>query len=234
MIPVVNPTLKDTVVERLTEAILTGRVHPGERLNESYLARELHVSRAPIREALQQLQEQGLVVNRPRRGMFVVHLDEDEIDKINSVRLVLEAQALRLARAHLKPRDAGKLMQALEKLESSESAPAPVRVRLDFDFHRAMWSLSGNEYLEKTLTGLTGPVFAHNALRFVKTEKARVMLFSHRPLLEYILGNPTSRWRRWWRIICGPVSRVRGSSKRRPRQPPSRNRPRRIRNGKRA
>src|SRR5689334_4432403 len=96
-------TLKDRAVELLTDAILNGRIKPGERLNESQLAREFHVSRAPVREALQQLQEQSLIVNVPRRGMFVVSLEEEDIQKINSLRIVLESEALRLARKHLNP-----------------------------------------------------------------------------------------------------------------------------------
>src|SRR5262245_15772488 len=97
------PTLKSRGVEILSEAIFSGKIKPGERLNESQLSRELKISRAPIREALQQLEEQGLVVNHARRGMFVVHLEAADIEKINSVRLILEAQCLRLARTQLTP-----------------------------------------------------------------------------------------------------------------------------------
>src|SRR5262245_57425613 len=85
-------TLKDQAVEMLTDAILGGKIRPGERLNESQLARDLHVSRAPVREALQQLQEQSLIANLPRRGMFVVSLNEEDTQKINSLRIVLEAE----------------------------------------------------------------------------------------------------------------------------------------------
>ena len=66
--------LSQDIAEQLVEAVLSGRLKAGSRLNESQLSRELHVSRAPIREALKQLQEQGLVVHQPRRGMFVVSL----------------------------------------------------------------------------------------------------------------------------------------------------------------
>jgi len=96
-----NGTLKDRTVEVIADAILGGKIKPGERLNESQLARDLRISRAPVREALQQLQEQGLIINIPRRGMFVVTLDEEDIQKVNSLRVVLEAEALRLARMHL-------------------------------------------------------------------------------------------------------------------------------------
>ena len=89
--------MKDRTVQILADAILTGKIKPGERLNESQLARDLNVSRAPVREALQQLQEQSLIVNIPRRGMYAVSLDDDDIQKINSLRIVLEAEAIRLA-----------------------------------------------------------------------------------------------------------------------------------------
>ncbi|MGA8266797.1 MAG: GntR family transcriptional regulator, partial [Candidatus Acidiferrales bacterium] len=88
-------TLKEQVVRLLRTAILSGKISAGGRLNESQLARELGVSRVPIREALQQLEQQGLVVNVPRRGKFVISLSDEEIQKINSLRLILEAEALR-------------------------------------------------------------------------------------------------------------------------------------------
>jgi DNA-binding GntR family transcriptional regulator len=182
------PTLKSKGVEILTEAIFSGKIKPGERLNESQLSRELHISRAPIREALQQLQEQGLVVNHARRGMFVFSLEPEDIQKINSVRLLLEAECLRLARANLTPQSEAKLLQILEKLERSEASSPNIRARLDYDFHRAIWTTTGNEYLERTLTSLAGPVFAHSVLRIMKSEKIRHIIHSHRPLMSFIQG----------------------------------------------
>src|SRR5260370_40119309 len=82
--PVTTPTLKDHVLELLADAIVSGKIRPGERLKELDLARQLHVSRAPIREALSRLQEQGLAVRRPRRGLLVVSLGQEEIQMITS------------------------------------------------------------------------------------------------------------------------------------------------------
>src|SRR5271156_2932500 len=93
-------TLKAHVVATLREAIIARKFRPGERLNESKLARQYGVSRIPVREALVQLQEQGLVMNHPRRGMFVNSLGEKETQEINSIRIVLEAEAMKLCRAH--------------------------------------------------------------------------------------------------------------------------------------
>lgn len=186
--PVQIQTLKDNIADLISEAIFTGKIKPGDRLNESQLARELVVSRAPIREALQQLEEQGLIVNHPRRGMFVVNLDDDDLQRINSLRLIIEAEALRLARANMTPVAASKLVLLLERLEGSEDAAANVRVRLDFDFHKAIWSHTGNPYVERTLTSLTAPLFAYGVIRAMKADKIRHVIYSHRPLLEYVLG----------------------------------------------
>jgi DNA-binding GntR family transcriptional regulator len=186
--PVELPTLKRNVADLIEEAILSGKVKPGERLNESQLSRDLRVSRAPIREALQQLEKQGLVINRARRGMFVVHLDSEDAHKINSVRVPLEAQALTLARERMTPQAKAKVEQALDRLERSENATPAVRARLDFEFHRTLWALTGNEYLERTLETLTAPMFANAVLRNVKAEKVRIYVISHRPLFEYVTG----------------------------------------------
>lgn len=182
------PTLKSKGVEILTEAIFSGKIKPGERLNESQLSRELQISRAPIREALQQLQEQGLVANRVRRGMFVVDLTPDDVQKINSVRIVLEANCLKLARANMTTVIEARLHQILERLEQSESSPPGVRVRLDFDFHRTIWASTGNEYLERTLTSLAGPLFVNAVIRVLQSDTIRHIIYSHRPLLQFVQG----------------------------------------------
>lgn len=183
-----DDTLRQKSVDLLSNAILSGKIKPGERLNESELARKLHVSRAPIREALQQLQEQGLIVNVPRRGMFVVSLDEESIQKINSLRVMLEAEALRLARRNAGPKEREKLTRVIEKMEAMSGVAPSEMTRVDIDFHRMIWSFAGNEYLEKILTSLTAPLFAHSMLTLLREENQRVVLDSHRALQEFVLG----------------------------------------------
>src|SRR2546427_682783 len=89
-------TLNASLVDILSDHIFSGRLKAAERLNESELARQLQISRSPIREALHSLEEQGIVINNPRRGMFVVSLTEQDVQKINRIRVILEAEALRL------------------------------------------------------------------------------------------------------------------------------------------
>ena len=186
-----NETLKDRTVEVLTDAILNGKLKPGDRLNESQLARELHVSRAPVREALQQLQEQSLILSIPRRGMFVVSLDDEDIRQINSLRVVMEAEALRLARKNRTPQSDKKLEQLIQMMETSEPSPTKLSMRIDFEFHRTVCSYSGNAYLEKILTSMTEPLFEHSVRTLLRGDRLRMVLDSHRPLYDFIQGNST-------------------------------------------
>src|SRR5882762_11863814 len=101
--PTAPSTLRAHVVKVLSGGILSGKYRPGDRLNESQIARELNISRIPVREALSQLQEQGLVQNRERRGMFVTNIGHEEVQQISSLRFILETEALRLAQKHMTP-----------------------------------------------------------------------------------------------------------------------------------
>lgn len=181
-------SLREHISELLTNAILAGELRPGDRLNESALARQLHVSRAPIREALQQLEEQGLVLNQPRRGMFVVCLNPEELKKINSLRLVLEAEALELARERATPALIRQLDQIAASMERTRGMKAIEATRLDLEFHRTLWNAGGNEYLEKMLSNLTAPLFAFAVLTMPEANKMRMIIDSHRPLLEFVEG----------------------------------------------
>ena len=187
--PIATTTLKARIVQVLRDGILTGKLKPGERLNESRLARELHMSRIPVREALQRLEEQGLVINIQRKGMFVVSLSEEEVQKINSLRLVLEAEALVLCKAHLTPEREQKLTDLVYRWESKIISISPCgAAELDLEIHRTIWTFSGNEFLVKTLTSLLLPLFAYRVIRKLNVERQRWGHNSHVPFLKFVRG----------------------------------------------
>lgn len=184
-------TLREQVVKLIREAILSGKIHAGERLNENGLARDLGLSRIPVREALQQLQGEGLVVDVPRRGKFIINLSDEEIQKINSLRLILEAEALRLCRAKISAEGLHTLTGLVAKMEASREASEFEASTLDIEFHRLIWRHAGNEYLAKTLEGITIPLFAHRVLWRINREIldwASILPNHHRPLLEFLQG----------------------------------------------
>jgi DNA-binding GntR family transcriptional regulator len=95
--------LRAHVVKMLSADILSGKYKPGDWLNESQIARELNITRNPVREARSQLQEQGLLQNRERGAMFVTNIGPEEVLQISSLRIILETETLRLAKAHMTP-----------------------------------------------------------------------------------------------------------------------------------
>lgn len=182
-------TIKSHVIERIRDAILTAVFKPGERLNETHLATQFGVSRIPVREALLQLQEQGLVMNHPRRGMFVVILSEEDIQRINSLRIVLEAEAIKLCRLNLTSTVEKRLVALVKKMESTTTESDFDASKLDLEFHRTVWAASGNPYLEKVLNSLVTVLFSHQALAYMSAHSSTHWpLRHHRDLLDVILG----------------------------------------------
>src|SRR3989304_5794114 len=84
--PTLKHTLGDEVVASLRDAILTGRLPPGERLSEEALAKSLNVSRGPIREALDRLEREGLVITQPNRRPFLARLSRAGLEEVYSPR----------------------------------------------------------------------------------------------------------------------------------------------------
>ena len=81
------------LADQLRELILSGHFRPGEKINEARLAGELHVSKTPLREALQRLNQEGLLSSKRNRGLFMIELTKDDVGEIYSVRGVLELTA---------------------------------------------------------------------------------------------------------------------------------------------
>jgi len=178
-------TLREYVAKSLREAIVAGRVKPGERLDEDRLSRDLGVSRTPLREALLELEHQGLVVSRRRQGTFVVDLAEEEIQRINSLRIVLEAEALRLCRQKLTPPMERRLSSLVEKMEDPLHQQSSIESQfLVWEFHTAIWHWSGNDSLERVVNMIATPVFIVRALRSPHPSSME----HHRTLLEFIQG----------------------------------------------
>jgi DNA-binding GntR family transcriptional regulator len=186
-VPGAPPTLRAHVVRMLSAAILAGKHKPGDRLNESQIARELCISRIPVREALSQLQEQGLVQNRERRGMFVTNLGPQEVQQISSLRIILETEALRLAKKHMTAPILAQLEGLMAQMDAWDGTLLEAAA-LDLDFHRTLWKAAGNPYLDRALNSLMVPLFAHKTLEHVTQDVRRWRLGHHRILLDAVAG----------------------------------------------
>jgi DNA-binding GntR family transcriptional regulator len=183
-----SAVLKGYLVDKLRDAIISRKLQPGDRLNETSLASQYDVSRVTIREALMQLQLQGLVMNHPRRGMFVNSLTETDAQKINSLRIPLEGEALRLCQANVSKPMVKHLAGLVAQMAKWDPGSQLEFAELDLQFHRAIWGYSGNPYLAKSLNSFVPILFAHRAMDGMSNEQLRWNLRDHRSLLDVIEG----------------------------------------------
>ena len=140
-------SLVELVVRRLRAEILSGALAPGERLVEEQLTRRFGTSRAPLREALRLLGQQGLVEHLPRRGVRVVRLSPRDIDELFTLRDALEQFALREAlAAGPDPVALGRLREVVETMERTTDADQAVAHR---DFHLALVALADHGHLQR-------------------------------------------------------------------------------------
>jgi DNA-binding GntR family transcriptional regulator len=98
-------SVRQDIYERIRDDITYGRLMPGERLTEMKLSTIYAVSRSPIREALRQLQSEGLICFERNKGMEVLKLSIKQVEEIYDIRALLEGYAVRMSVAHLTPDD---------------------------------------------------------------------------------------------------------------------------------
>lgn len=141
--------LRDHIGRRIKNAILSGVFQPGERLVETAIAEQLDVSRAPVREALAALEQEGIVTHVPRRGYFVVDFTEKDIEEVYSLRLLLETEALRRAIERASQEDLAELQSLVDDLGEAalqKSDPETI-VALDMSFHESICRLADHSRL---------------------------------------------------------------------------------------
>jgi DNA-binding GntR family transcriptional regulator len=125
----------EVVINQIRAAILDGLYGPGDRLLEADLAEKFHVSRSPVREALQALESEGTLVATAYAGAMVRPLSPAEIDEIAEIRLNLISLALKPAHRHLAPADFDLAYDLAKRITRTKSA------REAFDFTRHFWDI---------------------------------------------------------------------------------------------
>ncbi len=143
----------DFVYQSLRNAIWEGRFARGEHVREEDIAKNLGVSRTPVREALQRLQQRGLLVSSPARGLAVAELSNKQILDLYAMREILEGSAARLAAQHATDAEIQLLFHLQEKLSVEGHEPLAL-VNLNRRFHQHIYEAAHNEYLIYTLESL--------------------------------------------------------------------------------
>ena len=156
-------SLRSLVADRLRLAIVTGRFRPGQQLRERELCELTGVSRPSLREALRQLEAEGLITTTPHRGPAVTALSVGQVEQIYALRGVLESFAAREFARLRRPADIAALKLATKRLNAVEKDGAPLAMlEVGTAFYGAIAAGSGNPYLAQTLGTL------HNRITLIR------------------------------------------------------------------
>jgi DNA-binding GntR family transcriptional regulator len=183
---------------QLRQAIFEGRYQPGTNLRELTLARELSVSQATVREALQRLEYSGLVTRRPNLGSTVTRLSPKDIRERVDLRAVLEVKAAEEAASRMGDEEFAELERRLAALEAAvEANRYHESAQADLEFHRYVWQCSGSETLCRHLELLVIPLFAFvSILRSQGLERLVNVVEAHRPLMAALRSGDPEEIRR--------------------------------------
>ncbi|MGD8563236.1 MAG: GntR family transcriptional regulator [Desulfarculaceae bacterium] len=144
--------LGDLAYKVIREMIAEHRFQPGTRINVETLRKELGVSRTPVWEAINKLEQEGLVKNIPNRGVYMIELTLQDTLYLYQVREVLESLAARLAAKRMDDATTERMAENLILQERAvEEVDLRAYTRLDYDFHASVYRASGNPYLQETL-----------------------------------------------------------------------------------
>ncbi len=184
-------TLEDTIVNFIFDAIFTKKLHPGIKLSESVLAKELNASRDVVRKAFSKLQTMGILTYKKNQGFHVVWLTEENTKDIYTARKVIEAGIVEVV---TKKNANGNLDLSIltQKIENEEYLKVSLRngeyVKTSCDFHLNLAILSENEFLINALKPLI-PLSILAGLIYDDKETSFCSYDEHRVLIEAIKSN---------------------------------------------
>src|SRR5579884_3552346 len=196
--PPSHKTLRDWVFECLRTSIVSGDLSPGQRIVEADLAKQLEVSKSPVREAILQLKQDGLVIDAPKgRGVVVAPLKPNDVREIYAVREALETLAVRILASDPQPDRLAPLQAIVARMRQAYNEGNVQRqFELDVEFHTALCAATGNRRLQDLFASLRPDVqriflFAVNAMTLEGPDAPEVALAEHEALLQAITdGDP--------------------------------------------
>lgn len=171
---------------RIRDAIERHQYQPGERMREADLAKSLGISRTPTRDALKQLEVEGLLEAAPRRGLVVATLDQQHLTEIYALRDVLEALAARLAARQASEAEISTLRANLERQAETSSDDIDALIRLNSQFHNTVYRASRNRYLVDALHALQTPLALVPGTTYSDPGRPAQALRQHQRLVDAI------------------------------------------------
>jgi len=179
----------------LREAIFSGELRPGQTPGEENLARQLGISRTPVREALVLLRGEGLVETPPNRPAAVRSFTGHDLREMHSLRAVLEGYAARTAAPNLTDRQVGELERSVERYAGMMDNDAMLRelVGENFTFHNTIIEAAGSERLETMIRQTTAMPLIYRSYMTYSRENRDSALQDHRKILAALRDRDPER-----------------------------------------
>jgi DNA-binding GntR family transcriptional regulator len=146
--------LSDKAYQMIRQKIITLELPPLSPIDEQALMEELRLGRTPIREALQRLSSEDLILLAPRRGMFVADISITDLQKVFELRMALEGLCARLAAERASPEQVEAMKQVVQALEAVPDDDYRGLMVIDERFHELLYQAAGNEFLTDVLLRL--------------------------------------------------------------------------------
>lgn len=192
-------TLKQSAYEGLRGMILSGEVQPGEQLRERDLSERLGVSRTPLREALNQLEREGLVESQPHRGYFVPILDLKTAEELLDLRMMLDGYAAALAADVISEEGIAELKDVMGRLAKfAASADLAIEdlaeeVRVGMRIHDVIARETGHRFLYETLRQLYGRLSLLIWVDVLWVDKWDLTRAEHKEIVEAVIARDKDR-----------------------------------------
>jgi DNA-binding GntR family transcriptional regulator len=181
--------LRHSVTERIRDAILAGRFKAGDRMPERELCEMIGVSRTLIREALRQVESEGLIEVIPHRGPIVARITPEQAEGVYQVRMELEGLASQLFAERANEAQRAALNEAFEQIKRSYKSSDPTaRVKAKNQFYDCLVEGSGNEALGITLHMLNSRIMLLRATSLQAPGRTRESLAELRELMDAIMS----------------------------------------------
>lgn len=177
--------LSQKVYQVLKKEIVRGILEPGSRLSENKLAKEMHVSRTPIREAIRKLTAEGLVKTSPNKRMTVSKVSLVDMKEVLLVRGALEGLAASIAAKRISSQEIDKL----EKIVTQMSLYATKKhlssyCEVDDKFHDLILDVCGNKWIIKVRENLSNFIYRYRVMSLSVPERIKCSLEEHRAIME--------------------------------------------------
>ena len=188
-------TKQELIYEKLYSAIVNNELKPGEHIILNDIAEQLGTSRTPVREALRQLESEGLVILESHKGFVVAELESDKIVELYMMRAVLEGLAARLASSYIDEMGKQGLLRLIDEMEQclEEGDVNKIIEEMNFSFHDIIFRAAKADFLYEHIINLYVSASLYRKISGRPFGNAERVVMEHRELAQAVVAGDANR-----------------------------------------